>query len=58
VEILALEPVVELKELEEPEVEVDVALLVRDVLEPVAAIGADTLLACEGLGNGSAIVTD
>ena len=57
-EILALEPVVELKELEEREVEVDGALLMRDVFEPGAAIGPETLFACERLGNGSATVID
>jgi len=50
--------VVELKELKEPEVDIDVALLVKDVFEPVAAIGNDTLLAGERLGSGSAMVTD
>jgi len=54
VDILALEPVPELKELEEPE---DGALLLRDIFDPVAAIGADTLLAGDGLGSGSATVT-
>ena len=48
VDMLALEPVPELSELleweppmDDPE---DPALLLRDVLEPVAAMGADTLL--------------
>ena len=54
VDMLALEPVPELKELEEPE---DGALLLRDMFDPAAAIGADTLLAGDGLGSGSATVT-
>ena len=58
VEILALESVVELKELKEPEVDIDVALLVKDVFEPVAAIGNDMLSAGERLGSGRAMVTD
>ena len=49
VDMLALEPVPELNELLEWEPpmddpEFDPALLLRDVLEPVAAMGADTLL--------------
>jgi len=49
VDMLALEPVLELSELLEWEPpiddpELDPALLLRDVLEPAAAMGADTLL--------------
>jgi len=67
VEILALEAVSELRELQEldpevkePEVELETVLVVplRDWLEPVAAIGAETLFACEESGKGKASVTD
>jgi hypothetical protein len=64
VEILALEAVPELSEvvecdppMEDPEVELETALPLRDRLEPVVAMGVETLLACVESGNGNASVT-
>lgn len=60
VEMLALEAVPELidvVEIEDPEVELETALPFRDMFELVAAIGAETLFACEASGNGNARVT-
>ena len=64
--MLALDVVPELSEvvecdppMEDPEVELETALPLRDRLEPVAAMGVETLLAVGvGSGNGKASVTD
>ena len=63
---LALEAVSELRELleldpevKEPEVELETLLAAStDELEPVAAIGVETLFACKESGRGKASVTD
>lgn len=59
--LFALDAVPELKELTEweppNEDDPDAPLLLRDELDPAAAIGADTLLVWFALGRGKAMVT-
>lgn len=61
--MLALEVVPELSEvvewdppMEDPEVELETVLPLRERLDPVAAMGAETLLDCVESGNGNASV--
>lgn len=56
--ILVLEVVVEPKELLDTDPGKEDPALLTDILDPAAAMGAETLLACVDSGNCNAKVTD